>query len=200
MGFSKRNSTLPASTWNPVLINFQHIWRLIKDAWRTKNWLDKFRIWFMPTGWRPKDVAEKFPVKIIEDPYSMTKYETESSHALKIWSIMHLLVTTALMLFMFYNYENIGFNNLLIYGGIVFLGIYAYTSLMDKSKYSTLFEIVRTALALGIIYKTENWFGLNEYITYGSSIIGSYFIISTIGMIYFLYYEEDNLEKTSVAY
>ncbi|MEX0362408.1 MAG: sterol desaturase family protein, partial [Allomuricauda sp.] len=24
----------PANTWNPILINFQHLWRLIKDAWR----------------------------------------------------------------------------------------------------------------------------------------------------------------------
>ena len=31
----------PVQTWNPVLINFQHNWGLAKDAWYTKNWLDK---------------------------------------------------------------------------------------------------------------------------------------------------------------
>lgn len=29
----------PANTWNPIIINFQHLWRLILDAWRTKNFL-----------------------------------------------------------------------------------------------------------------------------------------------------------------
>ena len=186
----------PVNTWNPVIINFQHIWRLIKDAWRTNNWLDKLRIWFMPTGWRPKDVAKNHPIAIIEDPYTMTKYETSSSSALTGWSIMHLLVTTVLMLFMFYNYGNIGFNNLLIYGAIVFLGIYAYTSLMDKSKYAIFFESARTILGIGIIYTTSDWFGVNNFITYGSIVVTIYFVISTIGMIYFLYFEETTLNTT----
>tara|TARA_R110002049_G_scaffold13497_6_gene58331 strand:- start:2191 stop:2397 length:207 start_codon:yes stop_codon:yes gene_type:complete len=45
----------PAAIWNPIQINSQHLWNLIKDAWRTKNYWDKIRIWFMPTGWRPSD-------------------------------------------------------------------------------------------------------------------------------------------------
>lgn len=189
----------PVNTWNPVIINFQHIWRLIKDAWRTSSWLDKLRIWFMPTGWRPNDVAKNHPIEIIENPYTMTKYETPASFALTYWSIMHLLVTTVLMLFMFYNYGNIGFNNLLIYGAIVFLGIYAYTSLMDKSKYAILFESTRTILGLGIIYTTSDWFGVNSFITYGSIVVAAYFIASTIGMIYFLYFEEETLNPTQIV-
>jgi alkylglycerol monooxygenase len=48
--------TRPAQTWNPITINFQHLWLLIQDAWRARSWWDKLRIWFMPTGWRPADV------------------------------------------------------------------------------------------------------------------------------------------------
>ena len=59
--------TRPVQTWNPVKINFMHLWLLIKDAWRAKKWKDKFRIWFMPLGWRPEDVAEKYPVNYIKD-------------------------------------------------------------------------------------------------------------------------------------
>ena len=36
--------TRPVRTWNPVKINFQHLWLLIKDAWRTKSWKDKFTL------------------------------------------------------------------------------------------------------------------------------------------------------------
>ncbi|HAC24986.1 MAG TPA: sterol desaturase, partial [Cytophagales bacterium] len=54
--------TRPVQTWNPIKINFMHLWLLIKDAWHAGNWLDKFRIWFMPLGWRPSDVATRFPV------------------------------------------------------------------------------------------------------------------------------------------
>ncbi|MFZ9242240.1 MAG: sterol desaturase family protein, partial [Sediminibacterium sp.] len=30
--------TRPVKTWNPIKINFMHLWLLIKDAWRTKDW------------------------------------------------------------------------------------------------------------------------------------------------------------------
>ena len=82
--------TRPVRTWNPIKINFQHLWLLIKDAWRTKSWKDKLRIWFMPTGWRPADVAEKYPVYKIEDVYHFEKYNPESSTLLYAWSWIQL--------------------------------------------------------------------------------------------------------------
>ena len=72
-------------TWNPILINLNHLWLLTQDAWRTNSLKDKFRIWFMPTGWRPADVAEKYPV-VSADPKNFVKYDTEASFPLKIWS------------------------------------------------------------------------------------------------------------------
>lgn len=28
-------------TWNPVIINFMHVWQLMKDTWRAQSWKDK---------------------------------------------------------------------------------------------------------------------------------------------------------------
>ncbi|MBT8323405.1 MAG: sterol desaturase family protein, partial [Eudoraea sp.] len=95
----------PAHTWNPIIINFQHVWRLIKDAWRTRNYWDKLKIWFMPTGWRPADVAEKYPRTIIEDVYRFKRYQTPASAALKAYAIFQMLFTLILLLFMFYSYS-----------------------------------------------------------------------------------------------
>jgi alkylglycerol monooxygenase len=53
-----------------------HLTLLIKDALRTKSFKDKLRIWFMPTGWRPADMEEKYPVYKIEDIYNFQKYDT----------------------------------------------------------------------------------------------------------------------------
>jgi len=180
----------PASTWNPILINFQHIWRLIKDAWRTNNWLDKLKIWFMPTGWRPKDVAEKFPISIIEDPYHFKKYHTNPSSLLILWSIFQLLVTTIMMLFMFYNYASISSQDLLLYGLIIFLGIYSYSALMDKQKHSILAAALFSGLGMYIIFNNEDWFGLNHYFNYGNYLVSFYLISSFIGALCFRYFEK----------
>jgi alkylglycerol monooxygenase len=34
-------------------------WR--KDSWHARSWADKVRVWFKPPGWRPADVAARFP-------------------------------------------------------------------------------------------------------------------------------------------
>ena len=50
----------PVKTWNPLLINFQHLWGLIFDAWHTKSWREKLTLWWRPTGYRPDDVKKRF--------------------------------------------------------------------------------------------------------------------------------------------
>ncbi len=189
----------PVNTWNPILINFQHIWLLIKDAWRTKNWLDKLRIWFMPTGWRPKDVVDKYPITIIKDVYGYTKFKTPASNALKLWSIYQYVMTMILLLFMFYNFGNINFDNLLLYGLVVFIGIYGYTTLMDRKKHAVIVEGIRAALALAILYYFDDWFGLNAYTPYGIYIVAFYYLSTIIGTIYFTYFEKSDVVSTEIV-
>lgn len=182
----------PASTWNPIIINFQHVWRLAKDAWRTRSFIDKLRIWFMPTGWRPSDVAEKYPISIIEDVYTFSKYQPKSSTALKGYSIFQLLSNTTLMLFMFFNYSEMGFENLLLNGAFVFIGIFGYTSLMDGKRFAFWVEMLRGLAGLFLIFYTADWFGINQYIPYGSGLVGAYFLITIIGASYFTFLEKED--------
>ena len=180
----------PANTWNPIIINFQHLWRLIQDAWRTKSYWDKLRIWFMPTGWRPQDVKEKYPVAIIENVYNFRKYQPETSSLLKAYALFQLIVTTFLMLFMFYSYSEIGFDGLLLFGAFIFVGIYGYTTLMDGKSYAVWIEVIRGVGGMALIYFTNDWFGINAYLSIGSYVVALYFLVTIFGGIYFTYFEK----------
>ena len=68
----------PVSTWNPIIINYKHIWQIIKDTWHTKSYLNKIKVWFMPTGWRPDDVKQRFPLKEVKNPYKQIKYAIQN--------------------------------------------------------------------------------------------------------------------------
>ncbi len=180
----------PAATWNPIHINFQHVWRLIQDAWHTNSWNDKFRIWFMPTGWRPEDVQEKYPRPIIEDVYHFRRYSTPSSKLLKGYSLFQLIFTLILLLFMFYNYGEIGFDGLLLFGAFIFLGIYGYTSLMDRSKYAVGIEVFRGLAGMALIVLTGDWFGMDAYIDGAGYMVFVYFLITVLGGVYFTFFEK----------
>jgi len=58
------------ASFNPVLAHFDWLNCLWKDACLAESWRDKVRIWYMPTGWRPEDVATKDPrQKFCRDSY-----------------------------------------------------------------------------------------------------------------------------------
>jgi sterol desaturase/sphingolipid hydroxylase (fatty acid hydroxylase superfamily) len=180
----------PANTWNPIIINFQHIWRLMQDAWRTRSYWDKLRIWFMPTGWRPKDVKDKYPVEVIQDVYNFKKYRPETSPWLKGYALFQLIATTFLMLFMFYSYSEIGFDGLLLFGTFIFVGIYGYTTLMDRKSYAVWIEVIRGVAGLVLIYLSGDWFGIDAYVSIGSYLVALYFLITIFGGVYFTYVEK----------
>jgi len=70
--------THPPRSWDPLLINFQFWRQLVSDAWHTRSWWDKLRIWFMPTGWRPADLrSEAAPERIGYTLAEQVKFRSE---------------------------------------------------------------------------------------------------------------------------
>ena len=173
----------PMKTWNPVIINFKHLWDLIKDAWHAKRIIDKIRIWFMPTGWRPKDVEEKFPLEIINDPKKQIKYETKNSTILIAWSWIQLTITNILMFHFFISLST--FSSILnyLYAFILILNIFSFTSLLDQRRYSLIAESIKIILVFSLFYyQSFSWYGLEGLFAY---IVGIYFITSFILNIFF---------------
>ena len=191
----------PVETWNPILINYQHVWRLIQDAWRTNNWSDKFKIWFKPTGWRPDDVSDKFPIGIVDNPYSMKKHDTKASQLLHAWSWFQYGISTAFLLIMLVNFASLGTQNIMLMGIFLLVSIYSYSTLMDRSSYAIWLEALKSITELFIIYSTGDWFGINQLAPLGSLMVGSYFVASIfiVGYFVFIEFKEEEEDKVAVA-
>lgn len=181
--------TRPAGTWNPIKINYQHLGLLMADAWRAKNWKDKLTIWFKPTGWRPENFEEKYPINKIVDVYQFEKYGTNNSPLLTYWSVSQVLITLLFVAYLFNNVASIGIPTIFIYGLFILLTIYSYTDLMDKSRFSVYWEALRMLFAFGIIYYFGDWFGLNVTIPIGTYLIIAYLLSSFTMSLYFAVFE-----------
>ncbi len=179
--------TRPATTWNPIRINYQHYFLLISDAWYAKKWQDKFTIWFKPTGWRPDGFEEKYPVAKITNVYDFNKYGVKNSNKIIVWATIQALITLLFVSFLFGNLAKIGFPNIFIYGLFLFLTIYSYTDLMDGNKTALFWESIRLFFGLGILYYYKSWFGMNAIISFSNHIIVGYLIISWFGAAYFVF-------------
>ena len=184
----------PAKTWNPILINFKHLWQLIQDAYHTENIWDKFRIWFMPTGWRPADVKLKFPIYIIQNPQEYKKYHTALSKSFITWSFIQLALGTIFMFHFFSILHQQESSLNYFYGIFIMIHIFSFTLAMDQSRYLIFTEIIKLAFSLILIFIQKfSWFGLQ-----GNSIymILFYLIISTTFTTYFSQKDKLILEPT----
>lgn len=167
-------------TWNPIRINFQHLWLLAQDAWRTQSWWDKLRIWFMPTGWRPADVIEKYPVEVIADPYAYEKYAPQLSRPIQIWTWFQFILTNTLILHMLMNFAAIGFPAMFYYSGFIFLLIYSYTSLMDLNPNAIWFELIKSVYGISLIYHFGTWFNMDTLLPGMTLFMTIYMLLSVM--------------------
>jgi hypothetical protein len=178
----------PARTWNPIKINFQHLWLMIRDAWHTRSWKDKLTLWFRPTGYRPEDVKEKYPVYKIEDVYHFEKYDTPHPPAFHAWAWCQLVMILLLISYLFGNIASINSLDsayIYWYGGFVFLTIYSLTELMDRHPFAWVWETFRGALGAWLLYDQGDWFGLSRLLPEGATIIGIYLVLSWMVTFYF---------------
>lgn len=171
---------------------------MIKDAVRTKSWKDKLRIWFMPTGWRPGDVAEKYPVYKIEDAYNFEKYNPASSILLYAWSWVQLSVLLLLISWLFGNLAPIGSPAMFIYGAFIFIYVYAFTELMNRNKYALAWEFIKCIAGIGIIYYYGNWFGANTVLPWINIALTAYFIIALMATAWFVLVDFNKEDVTAV--
>ena len=171
--------TRPVRTWNPIKINFMHLWLLAKDAWHTQSWKDKLRVWIMPLGWRPADVIEKYPVEKIEDVYHFEKYDTPAPKGMMVYLWIQLFCLLLLVSYLFGNVASIGLTNMLYYGLFVFAQVYALTEFMDRNPKAILYETLKNMVCVGGILYYGGWFGLQNYFSASSYILMGYFVVST---------------------
>ena len=168
----------PVETWNPIWINFQHLWFLIQDAWYTNSLKDKFRIWFMPTGWRPEDLKKNLPRAKVENVYSQEKYKPEYKLIHKIFAGFHFVVQNIILFVFLTSFSDISIADKTAYLVLIFSTIFSSTSIMDGFKWSTSFEFLRIIIGITTIIYSQQ-FGLTYNLTLMIFLL-SYFTVSVI--------------------
>ncbi len=189
--------TRPSRSYNPLILNLHHFYRLILDAFRTNNYLDKLRIWFMPTGWRPNDVIEKYPILAIKNPKLYKEeffYKPNNSNELRYWNFLMFSVLVGLNYFFFvYIKEIIALkpivefvSNPVLISIFILLCFNSLTLFMDRNKWSWAFELPQFILGMFMIYKI-NLLGMitTDYFLYFLILLFIYLIISFSVTIYF---------------
>ena len=180
----------PVRTWNPVIINFKHLWQLLKDAWRAERYFDKLRIWFMPTGWRPSDVKEKFPLLEVTNPAKQLKYNTNNSGWLFAYSWTQLVITHFLLFHLLIIFSSHSNTMNYLYAVVLLLSVFSFTSMLDNSNFAFFAELLKAGLVFVLLSIQDlSWYGLQGIPVY---LLITYIIFSLVLTFYFQRNEKDD--------
>ena len=82
-------------SWNPIWANLHYWWLMALDCRHARSWSDKLRVWIAPPGWRPPDVAARFP-KVPYDPYrDFSRFDPPRNLALSLYVSAQFLAIMA---------------------------------------------------------------------------------------------------------
>ena len=83
------------NSWDPLWANAQVYAGLARDSWHARSWADKLRVWLKPPGWRPADVAERFPKPAFSMAQMHPLYHPPMSRAVQWFALVQFVLLLA---------------------------------------------------------------------------------------------------------
>ena len=134
--------TTPLASWNPLWANLQFYAQLWRDARRTRSVWDKWRIWFMPTGWRPADVAARYP-QAKPDLALFRKFEVALGRAQQAYVAAQFVVYVALGSYLMEAAERVPAAALILGWSVMALGLFVLGALLENRPWAVRLERAR---------------------------------------------------------
>ncbi|MEQ8812812.1 MAG: sterol desaturase family protein [Imperialibacter sp.] len=179
--------THPPRTWDPIFINFQYWKQLWDDAVAAPFWWDKFRLWFMPLGWRPRGLESEKKDRIGYTRAEQVKYVSNQFTNLK----PYLIFQVGAGLVYLWIVVNLKFPLTAVDRVVMSIGIFmmiiSWGGLMQARPWSIYLEMIRllymSVTCIVVLHANEmaeltGWEAIVALLTAGGSLLYLIFIIS----------------------
>lgn len=120
----------PLQSWDPLWANTEVYWALLKDSWHARSWADKLRIWFKPPGWRPTELAQRFPKPAFELAAVKT-YDPPASRGVMGFAALQFVVLLAGVSVFLWESHTMGGAQSAIWVGCLSVGLWAVGAVLQ---------------------------------------------------------------------
>ncbi|MEE4246222.1 MAG: sterol desaturase family protein, partial [Kangiellaceae bacterium] len=164
----------PLHSWNPIWANIQVYWQLMKDTWRTESYKDKFLIWFKPTGWRPADVVEKYPLPKF-DMATFKKFDTNTPTWVSGYVFAQQLLLLAATYLLLSNIADLSVSEIVAYGLYLLLTAWLFSVYLTSNQHIIWLELIRYSAIISVVY-------FNQSMLLGHSLVG-FGVVSIVSLV-----------------
>ncbi|QJQ06016.1 sterol desaturase family protein [Undibacterium piscinae] len=146
----------PLRSWNPLWANLEVYAAVAQDAWHTKRWGDKLRIWLMPPGWRPADLENSTNTKKFDLQRSLFNPPLEAS---KIWyCLLQFILALQLSTHFLLSFQSISALAAFAYACWLIITFWIIGGLMEPQRLYVLLEKCRLGLTSLALAFSDSWF------------------------------------------
>ncbi len=170
----------PLRSWNPLWANAEVYWHSAVDTWHARRWRDKLLVWLKPPGWRPADVAARFPKPEFVMPSE--RFDPPLPRPLKLY----VLAQFALLLGMTTQFLGMAGSanlpTLLAYAVYLVAGLWLLGGLMEGRRWAPWAEAVRVLATAAVPLLSARWFGVSHLDGYLALAIAVVFGLSAVAL------------------
>jgi len=148
----------PLRSWNPLWANLEVYWATAKDMWHARRWRDKLLVWIKPPGWRPADVAARFPKP--EFDIGRAIYDPPIPRALSVYCLGQFVLLLAMSVHFLGVATGAPLATALAYGAYLVAALWVLGALMEGRRWAAWVEALRVLGTALVPALAGRWFAV----------------------------------------
>jgi len=170
--------TIHPKTWDPTYINFHWYTVLWKDMILANNVIDKYKLWFMPPGWRPRNLDPYEKDQPNRTAKNQVKFVTKAHPGINPYLIAQLFFAFPLVLFVTNHNTPLDGWEQFWYSFLLWTQVTIWGALLENKKWAILGEGMRILITAGSLLLTFQKYGIDSTWTY---------TVAGVSLIYFMW-------------
>jgi alkylglycerol monooxygenase len=150
----------PLRSWNPLWANVEVYWNTAQDAWHATRWRDKLLVWLKPPGWRPADVAARFPKADFVMPTA--RFDPPLSGSMKLYVLLQFALLLGMATQFLGMAGTASLAALLADAAYLVASLSVLGGLMEGRAWASWLEGARTLATALVPLLSGSWFGISH--------------------------------------
>jgi sterol desaturase/sphingolipid hydroxylase (fatty acid hydroxylase superfamily) len=170
----------PLRSWNPLWANAEVYWSTAVDAWHARRWRDKLLVWIKPPGWRPADVAARYPKPAFVMPTE--RFNPPLSRGMTLYVLLQFALLLGMATQFLGMAGTASLPALLAYAAYLVASLCVLGALMEARRSAPWLEALRVLATALVPLASRRWFGIDHLDGYFGLAIAALFGASALAL------------------